>query len=145
MRIAVTYEKGQILQHFESTEQFKIYDIAEDTIVSAKVISTNGIGHGALVGMLSALKVDALICGGIANDAKASLAVAGIRLYGGVSGNADAVIDAVLSGDLTIDQNIWRDCQKYYSDCQCCTDDKQGCKEMGDHINERNANLFSQL
>lgn len=29
MRIAVTYENGEIFQHFGHTEQFKIYD-AED-------------------------------------------------------------------------------------------------------------------
>ena len=29
MRIAVTYENGQIFQHFGHTETFKIYDVEE--------------------------------------------------------------------------------------------------------------------
>lgn len=42
MRIAVTYEDGQIFQHFGHTEQFKIYDVADGRSPSAQVMSTNG-------------------------------------------------------------------------------------------------------
>lgn len=55
MRIAVTYENGQIFQHFGHTEQFKIYDAENGKIVSAQVVSTNGQGHGALADVLRAL------------------------------------------------------------------------------------------
>ena len=65
MRIAVTYENGQIFQHFGRTEQFKVYDVQDGTVVSSEVVGTNGSGHGALAGVLTALKADALICGGI--------------------------------------------------------------------------------
>lgn len=61
MRIAVTYENGEIFQHFGHTEQFKLYDVEEGKIVSAQVVDSNGNGHGALAGVLSALGVDALI------------------------------------------------------------------------------------
>ena len=33
MNIAVTYEKGQVFQHFGHTEQFKVYHIEEGKIV----------------------------------------------------------------------------------------------------------------
>ncbi len=46
MRIAVTYENGEIFQHFGHTEQFKIYDIEDNKIVKSEVIDTNGSGHG---------------------------------------------------------------------------------------------------
>ena len=36
--------------------------------------------------------VDTLICGGIGGGAQAALAEAGIKLYGGVSGDADAAV-----------------------------------------------------
>ncbi len=65
MKIAVTYENGLIFQHFGHTEQFKIYDIDDEKIISSEVIDTNGQGHGALAGVLGGAKVDALICGGI--------------------------------------------------------------------------------
>ena len=50
MRIAVTYENGQIFQHFGHTETFKIYDIADGKITNSQVVSTNGSGHGELAG-----------------------------------------------------------------------------------------------
>ena len=33
MRIAVTYENGQIFQHFGHTEQFKVYDVEDGKVV----------------------------------------------------------------------------------------------------------------
>lgn len=89
MRIAVTYESGKVFQHFGHTERFKIYDIEEGKIMGEQVVDTNGSGHGALAGFLADLKVDSLICGGIGGGAQMALAQAGIRLYGGVSGEAD--------------------------------------------------------
>ena len=47
MKIAVTYENGMIFQHFGHTEQFKIYEVAENAVVRAEVVNTNGSGHGA--------------------------------------------------------------------------------------------------
>ena len=103
MRIAATYDNGQVFQHFGHTEQFKIYDVEEGRILSAVVVDTNGSGHGALAGMLSALKVDALICGGIGGGAQAALAQAGIKLYGGVQGSADEAAQALAAGRLNYD------------------------------------------
>ncbi|MGN8767991.1 hypothetical protein ACTNDQ_15490, partial [Blautia massiliensis (ex Liu et al. 2021)] len=36
MRIAVTYENGQIFQHFGHTETFKIYDVEEGKVVHSE-------------------------------------------------------------------------------------------------------------
>ena len=55
MRIAVTYDNGDIFQHFGHTEQFKVYDVDNGVIVASQVVDTNGSGHGALAGVLSAL------------------------------------------------------------------------------------------
>ena len=84
MRIAVTYENGEIFQHFGHTAQFKLYDVEEGKIVNEQIVDTNGSGHGALAGFLQAAKVDALICGGIGMGAQMALADAGIKLYAGV-------------------------------------------------------------
>ena len=48
MRIAVTYENGEIFQHFGHTEQFKLYDIENSQVVRSQIVDTNGQGHGAL-------------------------------------------------------------------------------------------------
>ena len=106
MRIAVTYEDGEIFQHFGHTAQFKIYDVEDGRILSSQVVDTSGSGHGALAGVLSALHVDALICGGIGGGAQTALAAAGIRLYGGVSGSADEAAEALAAGRLSFDPNV---------------------------------------
>ena len=36
MKIAVTYDNGQIFQHFGHTEQFKLYESVNGKIVHAK-------------------------------------------------------------------------------------------------------------
>lgn len=82
MRIAVTYENGNIFQHFGHTEQFKIYEVEGSEIKNSEVVDTNGSGHGALADFLKERKVDKLICGGIGGGAKAALAEVGIELFG---------------------------------------------------------------
>jgi predicted Fe-Mo cluster-binding NifX family protein len=106
MRVAVTYENGQIFQHFGHTKQFKVYDVCDGHIVSSEIVDTNGSGHGALAGVLTALNADALICGGIGGGAQAALAAAGIKLYGGVSGDADSAAAAFAAGTLEFNPNI---------------------------------------
>ena len=106
MRIAVTYENGNIFQHFGHTEMFKVYDVLDGKIVASEVVDTNGSGHGALAGVLTALQADVLICGGIGGGAQMALAAAGIRLYGGVSGSADAAVEALIAGNLDYNPNV---------------------------------------
>ena len=106
MRIAVTYRNGQIFQHFGHTEAFKIYDIQDGRINMSVVLDTEGSGHGALAGMLQKLHVEVLICGGIGGGARAALEQAGIRLYGGVSGEADQAVEAFLAGNLAYNPDV---------------------------------------
>ena len=105
MRIAVTYENGEIYQHFGHTAYFKVYDVENGQIIFSEVVSTNGSGHGALAGVLGALGADVLICGGIGGGAQAALRAAGIRLCGGVTGSADQAAQAFASGTLEFDPN----------------------------------------
>lgn len=106
MKIAVTYENGQVFQHFGHTEQFKIYEVQDGKVVSAQVVDTNGSGHGALADILTALGADTLICGGIGGGAQNALAAAGIKLYAGVSGSADQAVEHLLAGNLAYDPDI---------------------------------------
>ena len=103
MKIAVTYENGEIFGHFVHTKQFKVYETENGKIISSKVVDTNGSGHGALAGMLSALNIDVLICGGIGGGAQMALSNAGIKLFGGVQGNADKAVEAFLENALEYD------------------------------------------
>ena len=103
MRVAVTYEDGQIYQHFGHTEQFKVYDIEDGKINGVQVVDTNGSGHGALAGFLKSLDVEVLICGGIGGGARNALAEAGIQLFPGACGDADAQVESYLAGNLNYD------------------------------------------
>ena len=105
MKIAVTYDNGQVFGHFGHTEKFKIYTVENGTVVSSEIKLTLGSGHGALAGFLLANGVDTVICGGIGGGAQNALRDAGITLYGGVKGSCDAAVNALLSGKLLFDPN----------------------------------------
>ena len=103
MRVAVTYENGNVFQHFGHTEHFKLYDIEDGKIQREEIIDTNGNGHGMLAGFLKTAQVNALICGGIGNGAQSALSEAGIQLYAGVVGSADEAVKAFVGNKLIFD------------------------------------------
>ena len=105
MRIAVTYENGQVFQHFGHTEQFKVYEVENGVITATQIVDTNGQGHGALAGFLGNRGVDILICGGIGGGARNALAEAGITLYPGANGDADEQVKSLIAGKLQYDPN----------------------------------------
>jgi len=118
MRIAVTYENGEIFQHFGHTAQFKLYDVENSKVMGEQIVDTNGSGHGALAGFLQAAKVDALICGGIGGGAQMALADAGIKLYAGVQGSADEAAKALAAGTLDYDPDARCDHHEHHEgDC----------------------------
>lgn len=100
MKIAVTYDNGNVFQHFGRTEQFKVYEVEDNKVVSSEVIGSGGTGHGALAGLLAGQDVDVLICGGIGGGAQAALAEAGVELCAGAEGNTDEAVEAYLRGEL---------------------------------------------
>ena len=127
MKIAVTYEEGNVYQHFGHTKQFKVYDIEEGRVSAAQVVDTEGNGHGALAGMLLGLHVDTLICGGIGQGAQEALAEAGIRLYGGVSGSTDEAVKAFLAGGLKYDPDVRCSHHGGHGEGHHCGENKHGC------------------
>ena len=100
MKVAITYENGEVFQHFGHTENFKVYTIENGKILSSEIISSNGTGHESLAGMLKGLGIETLICGGIGGGAKVALAQEGVTVYPGTSGNADEVMKSFLNGTL---------------------------------------------
>ena len=101
MKIAATYDNGNIFQHFGKTETFKVYEVEDNKVVSSEVIGSNGTGHGALAGLLAAQGISVLICGGIGGGAQTALAEAGIEVCSGAQGNTDEAVEAYLKGELT--------------------------------------------
>lgn len=124
MKIAVTYDNGNVFQHFGKTEYFKIYEVEENKVVSSEVMSSNGSGHGALAGLLADSSVDVLICGGIGGGAQSALAEAGVELCAGAQGNTDEVVEAYLRGELV---NSGVNCNHHHEEGHSCGD------HCGDH------------
>ena len=93
--------------------------------------STDGQGHGALVGFLVRNGVNVLLCGGIGGGAQMALAQAGIRLCGGITGDADSAAAAYLAGTLVFDPNARCTHHDHEEGHNCgshaCHADKGGC------------------
>lgn len=127
MKLAVTYEveTGEIFQHFGHTEAFKVYEVENGEIISSQVMDTNGTGHGALAGLLALEGVQTLICGGIGGGARNALAQAGIEVYPGALGDADANVKAFLTGSLVYDPNTM--CSHHGADHTCGSHEEGNC------------------
>ena len=100
MKLAATYENGQIFQHFGRTETFKIYEIEDNLIISEEIIGTGGTGHEALAGFLADRDVEVVLCGGLGGGAQSALDEAGIAVISGAAGDADEAVQAYLRGEL---------------------------------------------
>ena len=131
MKIAVTYENGQVFQHFGKTQQFKMYQVESGQADKGTVVDAGGAGHSALAVFLKEHQVETLICGGIGGGARTALAQAGIQLYPGVSGDADQAVAALLAGQLSYDPDTVCSHHEHDHGHDCathdCAQDHQGC------------------
>ena len=124
MKIAVTYENGQVFQHFGHTEEFKVYDVEDGKVISSEVIGSNGTGHGALAELLAGEGIDVLICGGIGTGAQQALTDNGIELCAGAGGDTDAAVEAYLKGELI---NTGANCDHHsHEEGHSCGDHEEG-------------------
>ena len=127
MKIAATYENGNIFQHFGRTEQFKIYEIEDGKVISSQVIGNDGLGHGALAGLLADHAIDVLICGGLGAGAQNALAEAGVEVVAGASGSADEAVESYLKGELI---STGANCDHHHGEDHACGD--HGCGHHDD-------------
>lgn len=126
MKIAVTYDNGEVYQHFGHTKEFKVYEVENGEVVSSQIIGSNGSGHGALAGLLAERSIDVLICGGIGGGAQAALLERGIELCAGASGGADEAVEAYLNDELV---NTGANCDHHHGEGHSCHghDEGHGC------------------
>ena len=123
MKIAVTYDNGNVFQHFGRTEFFKVYDVEDNKVVSSEIIGSNGTGHGALAGLLAGQSVDVLICGGIGGGAQEALAQAGVELCAGAQGDTDQAVEAYLKGELV---STGANCDHHHEEGPSCGHHEEG-------------------
>ncbi|MDC7293006.1 FKBP-type peptidyl-prolyl cis-trans isomerase [Butyrivibrio sp. DSM 10294] len=129
MKVAVTYDNGEVFQHFGHTEKFKVYEIQEGKVVSSEIVDSNGSGHGALAGLLANHDIKVLICGGMGDGAKAALEEYGIETFAGTEGNADEAVEKYLRGEL-VDSGVNCD---HHGEGHSCGDHEEegGCGHCG--------------
>ena len=104
MKIAVPYDNGQIFTLFGKSPQFKIYDAADDEILSTEILdihlSDGEDGRSALPALLAERGVHVLLCKAVEVGAVLALQDAKIQIIGGASGEADARVAEFLGGRL---------------------------------------------
>lgn len=126
MIVAIPFEDDKVFQHFGHTEEFKIFEIVDNKIVSEKLVNTNGKGHLELAHFLKDLDVNVLICGGIGQGAINALTKAKIMIYSGVCGVVDRVIKGLIDGKIVENGTANCFCHEEQGECHCGDD---CCKE----------------
>ena len=115
MKFAITYENGEVFQHFGKTREFKVYTVDGDNVTS-EIVGAGEFSHGTLATLLSQLGVTTLICGGIGDGARNMLKSNGIDVYTGNMGNADEIAKQFIAG--TLSKSSKSTCSDHH-DCHC--------------------------
>ena len=134
MRIAIPFYKDIIFQHFGHAPQFKIYEVENHQVLMEMVVEVEQQGHDAVAALLRSMDVRVVICGNIGQGAMQALRQAGIIFYGGVTGDADEAITALIAGGLKYDPNIQCTAREDHScggDCGDCGDCGGDCAACG--------------
>ncbi len=100
MRVAIAVENGQISSHFGHCEQFMVYNISENEIMSTEIIKNPPHQKGFLPKFLNEHNINCLITGNIGAMAVNLLDELGIETIRGCRGSADEVISKYLSNSL---------------------------------------------
>lgn len=117
MRVAVSYEDGNVFGPYENTPFFKLYEATGSAVSGITVLGTGGGDCNVLAGLLRALRADVLICGGIGAAARQALTADGLKIYGGVGGAADSAVEAFTQGKLNCAPHAGCDCKSCTGNC----------------------------
>ena len=123
IKIAVTYDNGEIFQHFGQTTRFKFYEVVNGELVGSEIVGTGNYTHCSLGTFLFESGINVLICGGLGGGASRALLAAGILVYAGNSGSADEAVQKLLRRELLYDP---------YANCHH-DHGEHGCHHEADH------------
>ena len=101
MKIAVTYDNGNVFQHFGSCQRFVIFDINENRMMERSELRTTVSGHDEMSRLMKDNKVGVVICGGIGQGAMDALFQAGILVVPGQTGDVDVAAAAFIDGSMS--------------------------------------------
>lgn len=100
MRIAVSYDEGNVFEHVGDTEIFKIYEVENGTVEKTELCPVAGTGRQMVVDFVIGNHIDVLICGRVCGGAKEAVKEAGAEVFGCLDGDADEAVEAYIRGDL---------------------------------------------
>lgn len=100
MRIAVSYDNGNVFFHVGNTKEFKVYDITDGKVTNSEIIKSTGNGRSMVVDFLRNHSCDVLICNEICSGAKEAVQETGVQVFGAVTGNADIAVQDFLNHTL---------------------------------------------
>jgi len=101
MKIAVVYENGNVNPHFGTATCVKFYEVNDGKVISTDMVEMKQAGHGFIAPVLFQNGAEAVICGNIKPGAANAIVLSGLMLCAGVSGDADAAVEAYIAGSLT--------------------------------------------
>lgn len=129
MVVAITYENGEVFQHYGHCKYFKIFEVSGDTVIDSAVVTALGSGHEELADFLRGYNTNTLICGGIGGEALDALEELGIRVCPGVSGDVNSSITDFLNGTLNFDPEAKCNHHEDGQSCgeNCCCGGSHGC------------------
>ena len=105
MRVAVSYQDGEIGEHFGQAGMFAIYDYEDSDVnrCTKRLIETGDRhGHEAMAALMQQERVDAVLSQRMGGEAKAALLSLGIVPIAGFTGSADDAADLLILGELPI-------------------------------------------
>lgn len=96
MLIGVSYEDGKVFEHVGDTEQFKVYEVENGSVMGTELCEAKGTGREMVIEFVMQHGIDVLICGRICDGAKEAVEQAGAEVFGCVEGEADEAVQAYL-------------------------------------------------
>ncbi len=100
MKIAVSCNGSSIWPHFGHCENFMIFDVEDNKIVSSESIPNPGHKPGFLPNFLADRGANVIIAGGMGGGAVDIFNERGVEVVVGASGDAKAAVEAYLRGEL---------------------------------------------
>lgn len=99
MKIAATYDEGNIFPNFGMAGAFKVYTVEDGAVVSGEVKAVDeGCHMDAFPGLMAEWGVEKVLTGGIAYMAQKDLQNLQIEVLTGAGGDADGQVQAYLKG-----------------------------------------------
>jgi predicted Fe-Mo cluster-binding NifX family protein len=101
MKIAVASEKDMVTEHFGHCENFNVYVVEDNKVISSESIPNPGHRPGFLPNFLNDLGVNVIIAGGMGGGAIEIFNEKGIEIFTGVQGLANDAVENYIKGLLT--------------------------------------------